>query len=153
MKKVFSLFLLFLALALGGCSLLPQTPATQPNEETAPAAEEDQGVETSLPETTEINNDEELIKAAFASRHPDWNLTEMDFVIEQNTGEFVTGSVGPKGGGPGGGMFFAAKQDGEWVVAWDGNGTIGCQDIQPYNFPASMIPECFDEASGQSVKR
>ena len=53
----------------------------------------------------------------------------------------------------GGGMFYAAKVGGEWKIAWDGNGTVTCDDIEPYNFPVSMITECWDEASMSMVAR
>lgn len=47
----------------------------------------------------------------------------------------------------------AAKVNGTWKLIWDGNGTISCASIDPYNFPVSMVPECWNETTGKSVKR
>ena len=58
------------------------------------------------------------------------------------------------GGEGGGGRWFAAKVNGLWKLVWDGNGIIKCSDLADYpEFPVSMIPECFDEASDKLVKR
>jgi len=57
-----------------------------------------------------------------------------------------------KGEVAGGGYWFGAFTTDGWVIAADGNGSIFCEDIDPYNFPAEMIAECIDE-SGQIVER
>jgi len=61
------------------------------------------------------------------------------------------GAIDP--GSVGGGMWFAAKVNGAWKLAWDGNGTISCASVNPYNFPALMIPECWDDATQKPVTR
>jgi hypothetical protein len=69
-------------------------------------------------------------------------------------GMYAQGGAKPGGGDIGGGMWFAVNTGGSWKMIWDGNGSILCKDITAYpEFPVSMIPECYDEASGQTVER
>jgi len=165
LTRIYSvIFLAGLSLLLAGC-----LPVKQPSplasslspEPTTEAVTPEPAEETPIPEAamepeaeaTPDKTDEELIKEAFIREHPDWDLTQMDFTVRENTGEFATGSVGPKGGGPGGGMFFAANTTAGWVIAWDGNGTIECSDIEPYSFPTSMIPECYNSLTQEVMVR
>lgn len=41
-----------------------------------------------------------------------------------------------------GANFLAAKVDGVWVIVSEGNGTIDCNKVKPYHFPADMIKDC-----------
>jgi len=51
-------------------------------------------------------------------------------------------------------MWFASKEEGAWMLVWSGNGTIECLTFTLYpNFPTSMIPECYDSAKQDVVKR
>lgn len=76
---------------------------------------------------------------------------DMNVTLSEVQGEYAKGMVTEGGGG---GMWFAARLNGTWTLVWDGNGTISCTDVSPYPlFPASMIPECFDEASGKIITR
>ena len=52
-----------------------------------------------------------------------------------------------------GGWWLAAKTSGEWVIVADGNGTVLCSDIEDYDFPVSMVPECWDETTQTLVTR
>ncbi len=61
------------------------------------------------------------------------------------------GAIEP--GAASGGMWLAAKVNDTWKLIWDGNGTISCQVIAPYDFPASIVPECWDENAQTSVTR
>jgi hypothetical protein len=52
------------------------------------------------------------------------------------------------------GSFLAATDgSGEWVLVFDGNEAILCADIEPYNFPAEMVPECYDDTAEQVFDR
>ena len=51
-----------------------------------------------------------------------------------------------------GAYWLAYKPAGQnWQLVFDGNGTIPCGAVDPYGFPAEMVPECWDE-SLQSLK-
>ena len=52
----------------------------------------------------------------------------------------------------GGGWFLAYKNPDGWIIVDDGNGTISCETIAPYNFPVDMVPECVDK-NGNLIKK
>lgn len=96
----------------------------------------------------------ENIEAAFARKHPDWEMDSVNITVDIVDGDYIAGGAGPAEGGPGGGYFYAAKtESGEWVIAADGNGAIMCDDIEPYDFPVEMISQCYDEDLGREVER
>lgn len=120
-------------------SLVPETPTESP-------------VLTPVvsPETP---SDGELIKQALIKKHG-WNEEEILVSLNTNDGLYASGGVREIGAEAGGGYWFAAKVGGQWVIVADGNGTISCESLVPYSdFPASLIPECFEEATGKVVKR
>lgn len=180
MKNLF--FVLALLLGLSACNLLntqkTTTPSqqqpvgsqsaspeaqTRPTENMTSDALSDVSTDT-LPtgaspnntqtEASDIGTIQQDIETAFKSKYPDWDMDTLEIKISKVEGDFVSGGIGPVGGGPGGGYFFAAKnQSAEWVIAADGNGAIMCDDIQTYNFPTDMIPVCYDPDLGQEVTR
>ncbi len=97
-------------------------------------------------EVPKVKTDEELIAAAFAKRYSDISADDIVVTISKQIKTFATGGVrlssDPEATG---GLFFAVEQNGEWVIAWDGNGTIDCADIDQYDFPTEIISECVDE--------
>ena len=71
--------------------------------------------------------------------------------VSRIEGNYAQGGASDEGGG---GMWFAAKEDGVWKLVWDGNGVIECSTFALYpNFPTSMIPECYDTAKQDIVQR
>jgi hypothetical protein len=52
----------------------------------------------------------------------------------------------------GGGLWFAAKDNLGWHLAFDGNGIVGCTVANKYSFPKEMIPQCMAD-NGELVKR
>ncbi len=159
--------LVFLALGLSGCTVLDKlgitTETTEPSAETEtvqdiPEAEAVPEVEA-VPSAPVIPSDEEsrditvLIVANLLAAKYSVDVTTIEVTISDARDEFASGSSGPVGGGPGGGYWYAALVDGAWVIAADGNGVILCSEIAPYDFPVDMIPECYDEATEQSVVR
>lgn len=89
------------------------------------------------------------VKTGLVAEHgPD--AASMTITVSKIVGNFAQGGASAQGGG---GMWFAAKVNGAWKLAWDGNGTISCAIINPYNFPTSMIPECWNDATQKTVTR
>lgn len=70
---------------------------------------------------------------------------EVQFSVEQETSEHARGNVEN-------GYFLAAKEDGRWIIVYDGQGTPPCAPIEARAFPVSMTPECLN-ADGQLVTR
>ena len=52
----------------------------------------------------------------------------------------------------GGAYFIAAKVGEKWVCVYDGQAHPTCQQIEPYDFPTEMVPECMGE-NGKVVVR
>lgn len=116
---------------------------------TAVITREEEAIKTPSP-TVVKKSDLEQIKEAMAERHGK-PVGETIINISKNTGTHATGGVKFEGE-VGGGWFLAAKKDGKWVIVDDGNGTISCEVIEPWDFPSSIVPECVDEL-GNPVTR
>jgi hypothetical protein len=100
--------------------------------------------------TQNVESDLEKIKIKMAERH-DKTIETTNITIGKNTGTHASGGVKFEGE-IGGGWFLAAKRDGEWVIVDDGNGTISCEVIEPWDFPVDLVEECVDE-EGSLVRR
>lgn len=75
----------------------------------------------------------------------------MTVKVSTNDGKYASGTATASGGG---GYFFAAKVNGVWQVIADGNGVILCTSLTNYpDFPKTLIPECYDQATGKNVIR
>jgi len=99
-----------------------------------------------------IKTDEELIAQVLANKYgkPAEDLT-LD--IQKRIDDYILGGVTFAPGGPGNtGFFLAAKKDNQWHIAADGNGSIACSDIEPYDFPIEIINECVDEDGSLNIK-
>jgi len=125
-------------------------PTNQPT--TTPTPEEILPSPTAIPVTPtegEEISDLEQIRQAFADKY-NKPLTDVNVVIESNDNEYANGGVRFEGE-IGGGWWLAAKVSGEWVIVADGNGSVLCEDIKNYSFPASMVPECWDETTNKLI--
>jgi len=90
------------------------------------------------------------VKAALIAKHGS-DFSSLNYSLSKVEGDYASGSVS---GGGGGGMWFAAKVNGSWVIVSDGNGTTLCSDLTPYpSFPKDMIPECWDSSTNKNVVR
>jgi|GEM_PF-929358 len=140
-------------------------PATESHEASpsgvgAPAAgsASDSEPEPALPSSEESSeepppslSDLEAIRQAFADKYSR-NLEDVSVTITENTGQYANGGV-RFAGEISGGWWLAAKVAGAWKIVADGNGSVMCSNIEDYDFPTSMVPECWDEATSQLVTR
>lgn len=92
-----------------------------------------------------------LIKQALFAKH-NWTDTDnLTVKVSTNDGNYASGTVSGQGGG---GYFYAAKVNGVWKIVADGNGSIMCADLVKYpDYPVSLIPECYDQATAKIIKR
>lgn len=74
-----------------------------------------------------------------------------DVTVSQYTSTIAKGGVKEKEA-VGGAYFIAAKVGNEWVCVYDGQSQPTCEQIEPFNFPKEMVPECLD-ANNKVVKR
>lgn len=109
-------------------------------------------IDTVTPEPTIHSvSDKDLVQEAMAKRH-NRTVADTQISISKNNGTHIWGSV-KFGDEMGGGWFLAYKKDGTWIIVDDGNGTIECSTIAPYNFPVDMVSECWDSQQQKSIKR
>jgi len=161
---VFGIVLLVLGVAGGyyvgtNYKVVPQEAATT---EAPPSGGSGQEAETSIPTPTQATGtatptaDEKAalivaVKAGLVAEHGS-SASSMNVTVSKIQGNFATGgAVDPES--VGGAMWLAAKVNGMWKLVWDGNGTIPCESIDPYNFPVSMVPECWNEATSKLITR
>jgi hypothetical protein len=103
----------------------------------------------STPTIDESDNLVKIIKLALVAEHgPDAN--ELNVTVSKIDGNYAQGGASATGGGA---MWLGAKVGGVWKLVWDGNGVILCKDIAPYDFPVSMVPECWNDSTNKNVKR
>ena len=79
-------------------------------------------------------------------------VSNLDVYIGKNTGEYIKGNVKEKTSETGGGYYLAAKVEGKWVIIYDGQSTPTCTQLESYNFPKDMAPECLN-SSGKVITR
>lgn len=103
------------------------------------------------PSPDEAKSDAVMIQESLAGKYGK-QASEVKLAVSENTGEYASGTVN-FADEVGGGWWLAAKSAGSWVLVADGNGSVMCSDILDYNFPTDMVPECYDDATGQVVKR
>lgn len=83
-------------------------------------------------ETRPVESKDQVIRELLGQKYQD---EAQKPVIEKEDEEHMRGQVNGK-------IFLAAKKSGEWLLVFDGSGTINCLDIKQYGFSPSMIPEC-----------
>lgn len=84
---------------------------------------------------------ETAIREALAQKH-NTKISEVSITIEKETENHVRGGVKIPPDAEAGGIFLAAKKDDRWVIAFDGNGQISCEELEKYNFPEEMKSDC-----------
>jgi hypothetical protein len=93
------------------------------------------------------------IEQALAAKNR-WDEGKAEVVLQKDMGDYATGETKLTDSQTGGGVWFAAKVDGEWKIVWDGIGSVMCADLEQYpNYPSELIAECYDIKSGKIVVR
>jgi hypothetical protein len=154
MKKI-TLFLT-ISILLTACSINinfnkpKETPISQANKKAPTQTIEP--VQTLSPVQTPIPTPKPPIKDQLTNYFVNKfnkNPSDANLTISKNTGTHASGGITFQGE-MGGGMWLAYKDnDGNWIVVFDGNGTIPCTSVEPHNFPASIITECWDDANSK----
>jgi hypothetical protein len=152
--------IVILAIVLAGIGgfLMGQKNNQQKNEipsqnvQITSAPTQNTSIETSTPIPTidEESVLKQAIKNGLIAKHGN-QAGSMTITVSKIKGDYASGGATEQGGG---GMWFAAKVNGEWKLVWDGNGTISCSIFTTYpDYPTDMIPECWDDKAQQSIKR
>lgn len=124
----------------------PSPTLTQALPSVAPTEAEEEATSESEQEQAQA-----AIKAAFAEKF-NKQVDEVNITISDYQPSFAKGGV-TFAGEMSGGWFLAAEVGGTWVIADDGNGNITCEKIEPYNFPVSMVTECWSEDTQEIIYR
>jgi flagellar basal body-associated protein FliL len=127
-----------------GGSSVESSPVVLPSEEASPAA-------SSAQASPEVSSLETQLKQAFADKYSK-QLAEVDLEVSDNDGTYAKGLV-KFSGDISGGWWLAYSNGSTWTLVADGNGTVMCTDIEDYNFPNTLVPECWDEASQSLIVR
>lgn len=121
----------------------PSPEATGPGDEGP-----DYGRDPDVGDGTVVDEDELIWAAVIKS---EGFGQAVDVSVTENTGMHARGGVTTDiGRGVYGGDFIAAKVEGEWMVVYYGLSHPTCEQLEPYNFPLSMVEECLD-ANGDVV--
>ena len=94
---------------------------------------------------------EDALKQAFADKYTK-PLADVMLEVTEELRPFAKGVV-RFAGEISGAMWLAYRNQGTWEIVFDGNGTVPCANIEPYNFPTQMAPECWDESTSQLIVR
>jgi hypothetical protein len=100
--------------------------------------------------TPQLVDDEVLIKKAVYEKT---GLTEenTDVTVSKIEGNFAKGGIKEKVA-VGGAYFIAAKVSGNWIVVYDGQSTPTCVQLDNFQFPISLAPQCMT-TSGKVIDR
>jgi len=99
---------------------------------------------------TSPTEEENLLKEAIYKK-TGLSEGEASVTISKNTGKFATGGI-KEYEAVGGAYWLAVKTDEGWLGVYDGQSQPECEQINLYNFPKDMVPECLDE-NGEVIKR
>ena len=130
------------------------TPTKQPTKKAEPTQAKltitaDEEPTDIPPEDTSTSID--AIRQAMAGKYGK-DVSEVNLTVDQIETSYASGSVNFEGE-MGGGWFLASEVGGTWIIVADGNGRIMCAAIEPYDFPVSMVPECWDETTNELIYR
>ena len=137
--------ILILTIILSACNLninvnQEPTPANQPVQPTQNITP----TETLTPtETTAPQSIDDQLTTFFCNKFSK-PISDANLTVSQNTGTHATGGISFQGE-IAGAMWLAHSDNGIWTVDYDGNGTIPCQDVEPHNYPSSILTECWDD--------
>ena len=77
--------------------------------------------------------------------------SELGIQISKQTSKHAKGFINAKDE-TGGGYWLATKTDSGWIIVYDGQATPNCNQVDSYEFPTDMVPECIDD-TGNVIKR
>ena len=141
-----SVIIFAVCLILAGCgtfeigienNVLPGTQTVIPVETPEQTQDGSGDIDSPKPSATPQLSEEQLIAAAVAQQigKP---VEELEIVVTDITGLHAYGFVDN-------GYFLAAKQGDTWQYVHAGQTNPACKDIEPYDFPLTMVSECMDE--------
>jgi inhibitor of cysteine peptidase len=127
------------------CLVTDQLSGFDPNPQDIPPENPKHDIEVGCGQANQsiahLLSTEEAIRQLLAEKHN----TKPSLIIvgvDQEAENHARGGVSFGEPGIGGGLFLAAKVDGQWRLIFDGNGAISCEKVRYYKFPEEMINDC-----------
>jgi len=77
---------------------------------------------------------------------------DIKITVEHKTNDYAAGSASLVDE-IGTAWWLAARVGREWRLVAEGSAGVSCGSIETYNFPAQMVPECYDHESGEMIDR
>ena len=93
-----------------------------------------------LKRNTVVKSTKDTVAELFGKKY-NRSLNTFTISVSVDTGMFAKGTFNETGGG---GVWFAAKTANGWELAAAGNGIVPCEEINKYNFPKDIIPQCIE---------
>lgn len=76
------------------------------------------------------------------------DLSAVVVTINKIDGDYVSGGVNFNSGQPSsGGSVLAYRNDGEWVIVYDGNGSVNCVELRGLGFPETVLQPSYCDAN------
>ena len=90
-------------------------------------------------------NKSEAIMALFTDKY-DRDSEEIMITIHKETDQHIRGSIKFNEEPDKTYLFLAAKQDGSWQLAFEGENVVPCAAVEGFSFPEDMISDCYTPA-------
>lgn len=135
-------------------SLPSPTPIPPPESTPSSALRFEVGEASPTPTAASAEDEAALIAAVKAKVSADTGTPadQLKVTVSQNTGLHAKGNVKEEEA-VGGGYWLAAKSGSAgWVVVYHGQSQPRCTDVNAYDFPTRMVPECLN-SSGNVITR
>jgi hypothetical protein len=152
MKRLLLILLILIAILGGIIFFQPQLQKQNTRQETTVPSSPTQSA--SQKRSPSMNPEDALIfdiSGDFAKKYnkPRENII---LTIDKQTDKHAVGSVQFKNEF-GGGLWFAANVDGVWKLAYDGQQIMTCDVAEQYNFPNTIVEQCYDLETNEAVVR
>lgn len=111
-------------------SKVKEQPAISPTSQPSPTSTID-----------EAENLETIIKQLLIEKHGS-SANNLTITVSKKSNDYAKGGASEQGGGA---MWLAAKENGKWIIVFEGNGAPDCQSIKTnYKFPTDMLVNVCD---------
>lgn len=102
--------------------------------------------------TLDVNNEiSDDIKSALAEKFSK-DESVIDVKVNEVLNDYAKGTVNFTDEHSGG-IFLAIKTDNTWKLIFDGNGIVECITLNEYEYPAELMPQCWNKTSQILVNR
>ena len=99
-----------------------------------------------------LSGDQLLLAEALQKQFPSHPVENFEVNVLERVDDRLVGNFTFCDGPGCGGVFFAAKINGQWVIVESGNGLPDCEPLERYAIPSAIMDKCVDE-DGELIQR